>query len=74
MNKAVFIKFKIYANKLSALEENIQVHNYHKMKDEAILDHYKEKLKNQIKYTPEDRDRLSKKISLLIQLQKKHGE
>ena len=38
------------------LQKQIKTNNFQKIKEEAILDHYKEKIKNQIQYTPADRD------------------
>ncbi|MDI9338858.1 MAG: hypothetical protein QM539_10615 [Alphaproteobacteria bacterium] len=47
--------------------------DYQKMKEDAILERYQEKLKNQIQYTPEDRARMQKKIKALVNLMKNNA-
>ena len=50
------------------LQKQIKTNNFQKIKEEAILEHYKEKIKNQIQYTPADRERLRNKINLYMLL------
>ena len=50
------------------LQKQIKTNNFQKIKEEAILDHYKEKIKTQIQYTTADRERLRNKINLYMLL------
>ena len=38
------------------LQKQIKTNNFQKIKEEAILEHYKEKIKNPTQYTPADRE------------------
>ena len=68
INKEVFIEFKIFDNNLNNTEVDNQEEYFQKMKEDAILERYQEKLKNQIQYTPEDIIRMNKKLEELEKL------
>ena len=74
INEEVNIDFKINDKDPCLLDQPTQIYNYHKMKEDAIINHFNEKIKNQIQYTQDDSERLKKKIGTLMQLQKKHNE